>query len=250
MGRTVIPLFDFAISFSGIDRAVAEEIAEHLSSCGAKVFFDTYYRSNLLGRRLDRTFESTFGRDTQFFVPLVSSAYVDGVWPQYEWGVGRREADQRAYEFILPLRLDDSPLLGLPDTIGYIDLRQMSLRNAAICLLEKLTTSGLPEVQQPTDSRMIVCFGMMMESLDLESIPKDVDRTYAYLCDWLIDELRQQLEQSHGYGFQVVEDSRDSESLSVRLCFSWKPDSGALDLRSPRCWDLLELLPYEEVYTE
>ena len=105
--------FDFAISFSGEDRSVAEELANQLFERGAAVFYDKFYLGSLVGKRLDLKFEGTFGAETLFFVPIVSASYVERPWPQYEWNVAKREAEKRWKEFILPVRLDDSLLVGL-----------------------------------------------------------------------------------------------------------------------------------------
>ena len=64
--------FDFAISFSGEDRSVAEGLTEQLVERGAVVFYDESYLGSLLGKRLDLEFADVFGAGTQFFVPIVS----------------------------------------------------------------------------------------------------------------------------------------------------------------------------------
>lgn len=53
-----------------------------------------------------------------------------------------RQAQARSFasdrEYILPLRVDDAVLPGLPPTIGYLDLRSTTLEQVAVLLLEKL----------------------------------------------------------------------------------------------------------------
>ena len=90
--------FDFAISFSGEDRSVAEELAGQLVERGAVVFYDESYRGSLVGKRLDLEFADVFGAGTQFFVPIVSASYVERAWPQHEWNVAKCEAEKRREE--------------------------------------------------------------------------------------------------------------------------------------------------------
>src|SRR6266511_4086097 len=125
------PNFDFAVSYAGNDRSIAERLASLLAEAGAVVFIDTPYRAHLVGRRLDKEFEWVFGPGTRYFVPIISRAYADRPWPQHEWSVAIRESERRSEEFILPLRLDDSLLVGLPSTVGYVDLRQHSIEAVA-----------------------------------------------------------------------------------------------------------------------
>ena len=127
--------FDFAISFSKECRSVAKELAEQLTARGAAVFYDDSYRARLLGKRLDHEFAWVFGAGTRFFVPIVSAFYAERVWPQHEWAIARHEAANRQEEFILPLRVDDSLLVGLLDTVGYVDLRCHPVNKVADLLI-------------------------------------------------------------------------------------------------------------------
>jgi len=179
------PSFDFAISYAGSDRALAQQLASLLSNRGAKVFVDTPYRAHLVGRRLDREFEWLFGPGTRFFVAIVFQSYVDRPWPQHEWSIAIREAEMRSEEFILPLRLDDSLLVGLPSTVGYIDLREDSVEAAADLLLGKLRGVQSPEVTQ-----WVATFGILVEDvLSSDDFPRSAPTDYAHLCDWLAQDL-------------------------------------------------------------
>lgn len=69
---------------------------------------------------------------------LVSKYYPDKSWTQLE----RRSALSRAFrqpeEYILPVRLDDTEIPGLPSSIGYLDLRYQSIGEIADQVVIKL----------------------------------------------------------------------------------------------------------------
>jgi hypothetical protein len=237
--------FDFAISFAGSDRSLAERLASLLTARGAVVFIDSSFRAHLLGRRLDREFAWVFGPATKYFVPIVSRSYADKSWPQHEWNVAIIEAERRApQEFILPLRLDDALLVGLPNTIGYIDLRKHSVDDVAGILLEKLTGTAWTEVV-----RWVAAFGLLVEEvLESGNLPPTAPTDYPHLCDWLAEDLLTRLQDSSISNSWITEDSRDGEAFSVRIAFEWKSQEVPLDFGVLDWWEVLEVLPYDRVY--
>jgi len=242
--RRTGPDFDFAISFAGDDRRTAERLGTLLSDGGATVFIDTPHRAHLVGKRLDREFEWVFGSGTKYFVPIISRAYADRPWPQYEWSVAIREAERRSEEFILPLRLDDSLVFGLRSTVGHIDLRHHSVEEVAELLLEKLTGARAAEV-----THWVAAFGILVEEVLISGeLPPSAPTDYPHLCDWLAADLLARLRASPVKDPRLTEDSRNGETFSVRVAFHWKPQAGPLEFGALDWWDLLEVLPFDRVY--
>ncbi|MHC5056188.1 MAG: TIR domain-containing protein [Planctomycetota bacterium] len=244
--------FDFALSFAGEDRDVAEGIAQILASAGARVFYDRWFRSRLLGERLAHRGEldQLYGPGAHFVVPIVSSSYVERDYPRYEFAAARREQARRTAAFILPLRLDDMPLLGLRDDVGYIDLREVGIETAASCLLAKLAErlQGLPRA---TQRNWIATFGLSIQALhDERDLPGDAPATYADLCDWLQKGLLARLSQNGIEDARAVEDLRTGETFSVRVAFLWDPNSGPLDFGLLDWWEILEVRPYGQTYPD
>jgi hypothetical protein len=237
--------FDFAISFAGTDRSIAEQLFSLLTARGAYVFLDSQFRSHLLGRRLDQEFARIFGPGTKYFIPIISHSYINRSWPQHEWTVAIREANRREpQEFILPLRLDDSIIFGLPNTIAYIDLREHSINDVADLLIEKLTGITLIEVV-----RWVATFGLLIEDvLESGNLPSTAPTYYPHLCDWLTEDLLIRLEDSSISNPRIIEDSRDGEVLSVRVEFEWKPQEVHLDFGVLGWWEVFEVLPYDHIY--
>jgi hypothetical protein len=103
---------------------------------------DALYRAKLLGKQLDHEFEWIFGAGTKYVIRIVSRAYVERPWPQHEWTIATKEAQNRSEEFILPIRLDDSHLVGLVSQVAYMDLSTCSVEEAADLLFEQTSTNG------------------------------------------------------------------------------------------------------------
>ena len=70
---------------------------------------------------------------------FVSLEYAERMWTTHE----RRSAQARAVrekgrEYILPVRVDDTDLDGLPPTVGYISLKEYTVAQIAELLVKKL----------------------------------------------------------------------------------------------------------------
>jgi hypothetical protein len=238
------PDFDFAISYAGSDRAIAERLASILVKGGAIVFLDTMNRAHLIGKRLDLEFEWIFGPGTRYFVPIISREYIERTWPQHEWSIAIREAKTRSGEFILPLRLDDSLLVGLLSTVDYIDLRQHSIVHVAELLIKKLADSPSAPI-----THWVATFGLLIEDVVKSgTLPTRAPTNYPHLCDWLADDLLSRVRRSSVTNCQIAEDSRTGETFSVRVSFDWNPQQGPLEFVALDWWEILEVLPFDHIY--
>ena len=243
--------FDFAISFSGECRDLAERLAGLLEARGAVVFYDRSFLAHLLGKRLNDEFAWLFATATRYFVPFVSAGYSNRPWPQYEWSVANQEAGRRQQEFIVPLRVDDSRLFGLPDTVAYLDLRELALDQVADILVRKLDGAKATPATKPAKGDWVVTFGLRMEDLHAHELPADAPLDTPHLYDWLADDLIERLTQRTALEtVRGTEDLRTGETLSVRLKFTWDPGRGALDFGDLPWWELLELQPYAVIYED
>lgn len=240
--------FDFSISFAGNHRSEAECLAQMLSEENASVFYDKYYRSQLLGKKLGLEFQKVYGPKTRFFVPLVSKEYISKYWPRYELDVAVQEAKRRDKEFILPLALDDSRLPGIDDDVAYIDLRKIDTKEVAEILLNKLPSK--PVAKEMAKEVWISSFGLVIaEVLESDDLPIDAPRDYIYLCDWLEEDLKTRLESAPVGPFVFTEPSfRDGECLSVRIAFKWSPHNQPLDFGNLYWWQVTEVGPFKEFY--
>jgi hypothetical protein len=139
--KSVIPGhldYDIALSFAGEDRQHADEIARLLREKGAKVFYDKYAQDDLWGKDLYEHLADVYTNRARYCIILISTSYAHKNWTTHE----RKSAQARAFrdnrEYILPVRLDDTEIPGIPSTIGYLDLRQITPQELAEITLRKL----------------------------------------------------------------------------------------------------------------
>jgi hypothetical protein len=130
--------YDVALSFAGEDRTVAREIAERLRTAGYKVFFDEYEKATLWGEDLTIKLQDVYQHLSRYCVMFISRNYAEKAWTTHERraALSRALAERTAY--ILPIRLDNTDLPGLPDVVGYLDLRSISVAEVYALLATKL----------------------------------------------------------------------------------------------------------------
>lgn len=132
--------YDIALSFAGEDRVIAEKIAESLLQNGVKVFYDKYEQANLWGKDLYSHLNDVYSKRARYCVILISKNYAKKQWTNHERKAAQSKALMENREYILPLRLDDTEISGLAPTIGYVDLRNISLEDVVHLLLQKLNS--------------------------------------------------------------------------------------------------------------
>jgi hypothetical protein len=131
--------FDVALSFAGEEREYAQEIAARLKAVGLRVFYDTDYQVDMWGEDLAEYLDRIYRLKARYTIMFVSRHYATKMWTRHE----RRSAFARALEerdaYVLPVRLDNSPLDGLRPTVGYIDARTVGQGEIVNMVLAKLT---------------------------------------------------------------------------------------------------------------
>lgn len=134
--------FDVALSFAGEDREHAEGLAEDLVAEGVRVFYDRYEQPQLWGKDLYQHLQIVYRDKAKYCVIFASKAYAKKLWTKHELKQAQERAFKESREYILPLRLDDTKIPGVPETVGYIDLRTSSCHEVAQILIEKLFGPG------------------------------------------------------------------------------------------------------------
>jgi hypothetical protein len=134
--------YDVTLSFAGEDRQHAEALADLLRVAGVKVFYDRYEQAELWGKNLYEHLHSVYSEQATFCVIFVSEHYAKKLWTSHE----RKAAQERAFkerggEYILPIRLDETRLPGLADTIGHLSIND-GIDQIAAMLIKKLRARG------------------------------------------------------------------------------------------------------------
>ncbi|MBU2984887.1 TIR domain-containing protein [Saccharophagus degradans] len=130
--------YDIAISFAGEDRDVAEKISSALSSKGIRVFYDNFEQANLWGKDLYEHLIDVYKNKSKYCLMLLSKSYENKSWTNHERKAAQARAFRDSREYILPLRIDDSEITGILETMGYLDFRNETIENIAETIAIKL----------------------------------------------------------------------------------------------------------------
>jgi hypothetical protein len=131
--------YHYAISFAGEDRGVAEEIAISLKKIGIDIFYDKYEQSNLWGKDLYSHLSDVYSKRAKYCIMIISEHYAKKQWTTHERKAAQCRAFSENIEYILPIRLDDTAIPGLLDTVGYVDMRIHQINEVVDMLIEKVS---------------------------------------------------------------------------------------------------------------
>lgn len=132
--------YDIAISYASENRDVAERYANLLTKRVVSVFYDKNEEANLWGKDLYEKLDDIYRHQAKYCVLFISQEYAKKLWTTHE----RKSAQARAFkeneEYILPVRLDDTEIPGIRETVGYIDLREHTISELVELTLKKLAS--------------------------------------------------------------------------------------------------------------
>ncbi len=130
--------YEIALSCAGEDRPLVEEVATGLRRRRVKVFYDKFEQAKLWGKDLYQYLFEVYSSQSKYCVVFISRHYVSKPWTRHELKAAQSKQLIVGSEYILPVRLDDSQLPGLPETVGYIDARDLSPAEIVEMIMEKL----------------------------------------------------------------------------------------------------------------
>jgi hypothetical protein len=143
--------YDVALSFAGEDRPFADDLAQRLKQSGIRVFYDDFERHQLWGTNLFEKLHEIYSSKARYCIMIVSKSYVEKQWTVHERrSAQERVLDERGGDYLLPVRIDDTVVPGLPKTIGYLSSElgaEGVARNFELKLMEALasrSTKGKP----------------------------------------------------------------------------------------------------------
>ncbi|MDL2344638.1 toll/interleukin-1 receptor domain-containing protein [Deinococcus sp. MIMF12] len=145
--------YAFCLTFAGEDREFAAAVNRGLRRRRYPTFFDQNKeaRTRLLGEAGPDVLHEVFYRESELCLMFVSRAYKENVWP----GVERRSAQARDAQqgggYIIPIRIDETELPGMPHTIGYLQKRQGAARIVGE-VIDKLKAARAGRGQPPGTS--------------------------------------------------------------------------------------------------
>lgn len=137
--------YNVAISFAGEDREIARQIRDELKKFPLSVFFDE--DENLLGEDLLVYLSNVYGKQSDSVLILISKHYAEKAWTRYERRHAFSTALQKQSPYVFPIRLDDTELEELPNSIVHLRIPPSTPELVAKAVARKL--NAIPDSEQP-----------------------------------------------------------------------------------------------------
>lgn len=141
--------YDVAVSFAGEDRPQVEQLVEAMKKLGLEVFYDFDQQATLWGRDLRKELAKVYANDAQFMLLCLSEHYPEKDWTTFEFEVAKNAVNKRADDYLLPLIIGNRKptVVGLPQTIGHLDMNHMTSDQVAALIAQKvaLVDNDIPE---------------------------------------------------------------------------------------------------------
>lgn len=150
--------YDVCLSFAGEDRDYVSDVAHALRSKGIRVFYDEYEEAELWGKDLYAHLHEIYNRFARYCVIFISTHYANKLWTNHERKAAQARAFKENSEYILPARFDDTPVPGLPDTIGYVSLEGRAPKDLAQLVADKLGGRQRHDYLPPIPDRLFEAF--------------------------------------------------------------------------------------------
>src|SRR5260221_5973461 len=144
--------FEVALSFAGEDRQYASQLAKVLRRRGVKVFFDEYEKYTLWGKNLYTHLSEVYQSKARYCVLFISKHYAIKLWTNHEREAAQARAFLENKEYILPVRLDDTQLPGIPPTVSYLSWPPKTARTIADALVKKLGKVSSHQIKKSYES--------------------------------------------------------------------------------------------------
>lgn len=207
--------YDIAVSCAGNDKQYATTLVTSLRTAGLSVFFylDPSVQADLVGTDLQVTLLNVFARQARHCLILISKNYLTSEYTNLE----RQGALDRARKepgYLIPVRLDDSILPGLPESIAYFDARSKSVPEITALTSKKL---GAHSAQASTvqASEIISAPRLVIEKItDFDGERKRIDeaislyearipREEQYDFESMVDLVRRHLSEEFGPAWKL-----------------------------------------------
>lgn len=145
--------YDFAISYAGEDKIIAEKIHNSIKSYydDFSIFFAPNEQHQLVGRDGESFFEQLFSKSKEVIV-LISENYKKKKWPRYEWDVILERNKENRF---IPIRIDDAKILGLPSNIIILYYNNNVSEIAEICIKKLLLFENQMGISRKTEYEKI-----------------------------------------------------------------------------------------------
>jgi len=146
--------YDVIFSLAGEQATYVGEVAKYLIDHEIKVWFYKFHKVELWGKNQIDYYSQIFMKSAKYCVVFISKEYVEKIWPNLE-----RQFIQSRWlkdpEYLLPARFDESLIIGIPDTISYISLKNLAPEEFGKLIAQKVihsvgkTPNPIPPIRKP-----------------------------------------------------------------------------------------------------
>jgi TIR domain len=156
--------YDVAISYAREDGECAEQLAKALRACDLRVFYDKHEKPKLWGKNLSEHLPDVYQNQARYCIILISQHYARKQWTKLELRSAQARALKEDQEYILPVRLDDTEIPGLLDTILYLTWGSETPESIAEAVHDKLFPKALQDalVRSEPVRRGLLAFGDLL----------------------------------------------------------------------------------------
>jgi hypothetical protein len=137
--------YDFALSFAGTQRDVAEKIFELLTDKEVSVFYDKNEQHRILSSNIEEYLEPIYQSEADFVICIIDKFYPTRIWTAFEAGTFK---DRVSLGEVIPIVVDGTPIDAFSSLakIGHVSISseddlQMKLHEAVTIIVKKLTDS-------------------------------------------------------------------------------------------------------------
>ncbi len=131
------PQFDFALSFAGAQRSLAEDIRNRLLERKYSVFYDRDYEHEMIGRNGAEYLRNIYSRQSKYCIVLISKEYDKSQWASLEKEAIEGRELRGEQGVLIPVKTSEHSPEWLPETRIYFDLNSRSLEEFT-SILEKI----------------------------------------------------------------------------------------------------------------
>lgn len=108
--------YDFALSFAGENRDLAELLSEKLSEREITVFYDKNEQHSILASNVEDYLEPIYASDAEYIIVLLSQYYPKKIWTKFEANSYKQRFEDNA---VIPIWYSDIPVSLFDETSKY-----------------------------------------------------------------------------------------------------------------------------------
>jgi hypothetical protein len=109
--------YDVALSFAEEDKEIAERIGRALKDLDIKYYL--FYEHDHMGKNLKELTWKIYHEESKLAMVLISEHYNRKRWAKEEREVIQTVLEREGKPYLLPIRIDDTPVDGISNTIVY-----------------------------------------------------------------------------------------------------------------------------------